>query len=239
MKSFIRSLAIAVIVIIFASTVSRTVSASDCTRTSVGLTPLSDLGSGTYLGFSGGLYPGGTNVMPADHLNAGLARSAQIRPLDAAGNPSPSGKYVLLSIGMSNTSNEFCAPGTTTNCTPEAFMPQAAADPLVNHSSLVIVNGAQGGQDAQAWTSSTANTYNVVRDQRLLAFGLTEAQVQAVWLKAGQRRPELVFAEFQCRRIHPACEARNDTARNESQIPESQTGISVEQDLCRIRDYDT
>ena len=165
------------------------VSASDCTRTSVGLTPVSDLGAGAYLGFTGGLYPGGSNSIPQDHFAAGLARAAQIQPLDTQGNPSPTGKYVLLSIGMSNTSNEFCAPGTTTACTPETFMPRAAADPRVDHSSLAIVNGAQGGQDAQAWTSPTANTYNVVRDQRLSAFQLTEAQVQAVWLKQANGGP--------------------------------------------------
>ncbi len=169
----------------------RPVSAADCTRTSVGMTPLTDLGSGTYLGFSGGLYPGGSNSIPSDHLSAGLNFAGQIRPLDTNGNPSSTGKYVLLSIGMSNTSNEFCAPGTTTQCTPETFMPQAAADPTVNHTGLVIVNGAQGGQDAGAWTSPTAPTYNSIRDQRLAAFQLTEAQVQAVWLKQANAGPSV------------------------------------------------
>ena len=32
--------------------------------------PINDLGTATYLGFEGGLYPGGTNVPPADHLTA-------------------------------------------------------------------------------------------------------------------------------------------------------------------------
>src|SRR5205085_12525290 len=32
---------------------------ADCTKTSVGLTPLTELGSGTYEGYRGGLYPGG------------------------------------------------------------------------------------------------------------------------------------------------------------------------------------
>ena len=43
----------------------------------------------------GGLYPGGLNEMPAMHRSAGLAHVANIQPLDTAGQPSPTGKYVL------------------------------------------------------------------------------------------------------------------------------------------------
>ncbi|MEP7149582.1 MAG: VCBS repeat-containing protein [Acidobacteriota bacterium] len=189
MQRFIPLLAIVVLIALFAAAIEWPVSAADCTRTSIGQTPLTDLGTGSYLGFTGGLYSGGSNSIPSDHLAAGLARSAQVQPLDTNGNPSPNGKYVLLSVGMSNTSNEFCAAGTTTNCTPETFIPRAAADQQVNHSRLAIVNGAQGGQDAQAWTSPTSPTYNAVRDQRLAAFQLTEAQVQAVWLKQANAGP--------------------------------------------------
>jgi len=68
--------------------------------------PLNDLGSGTYLGFQGGLYEGGSNTVPADHAAVGAARAAAVQPLDTSGNPSPSGKMVLLSVGMSNTTQE-------------------------------------------------------------------------------------------------------------------------------------
>src|SRR5712691_11417055 len=44
-----------------------------CARTSVGLTPLTDLGSGTYQGQSGGLYSAGANARPASHEAAGIA----------------------------------------------------------------------------------------------------------------------------------------------------------------------
>ena len=48
---------------------------SDCARTSVGFVPLNDLGSGGYLGqYQGGLYPDGSNEVPAAHLSEGLGR---------------------------------------------------------------------------------------------------------------------------------------------------------------------
>src|SRR5712692_1907473 len=37
-------------------------------RDSYGMTALTDLGAGAYKGEQGGLYPGGVNTMPRDHL---------------------------------------------------------------------------------------------------------------------------------------------------------------------------
>ncbi len=79
--------------------------AADCAKTSVGFVPLTDLGAGLYQGKQGGLYPGGSNVRPATHESAGLARAVQ--PLSAQGQPSADGKIVLVSIGLSNTTQEF------------------------------------------------------------------------------------------------------------------------------------
>lgn len=63
--------------------------------------PLNDLSSGSYMGFSGGLY-NGSNVMPDAHYNAGIQLARQIVPLNVNGMQDSSGHYVLLSIGMSN-----------------------------------------------------------------------------------------------------------------------------------------
>ena len=72
---------------------------ADCTRTSVGLIPLTELGSRFYQGRQGGLYPGGSNKLPAAHEAAGLAAARSIRPLDAQGLPDEArGKIVLISI---------------------------------------------------------------------------------------------------------------------------------------------
>ena len=43
-----------------------------------GLIPINDLGSQTYAGFQGGLYPGGANAPPAAHLGWALVRSAEM-----------------------------------------------------------------------------------------------------------------------------------------------------------------
>ncbi len=151
--------------------------------------PLTDMGDHAYLGFSGGLYSNGSNTPPADHAAVGAARAKNIRPLDANGNADSNGKVVLLSIGMSNTSGEFCGRNITTDCWPETFTAQAAQDPSVNSSSLVIVNGAQGGRDAETGHQPSDRYYDVIRDTRLSEFGVAEKQVQIVWLKQADARP--------------------------------------------------
>ncbi len=152
-------------------------------------TPLTDMGSQTYLGFSGGLYPGGSNATPPAHAAAGAARSAQVVPLDGNGNPSASGKVALVSVGMSNTTQEFCAASNPSPCTAWSFMGQAAADPVVNRTTLVLVNGAAGGQSAATWDSPTDSNYDRVRDNDLAPAGVTERQVQVAWVKVANPGP--------------------------------------------------
>src|SRR5262245_1717055 len=84
------------------------VDGSNCNVTSTGRVPINDLGAGLYLGqYAGGLYPGASNVVPATHAEEGHARAQAIEPLNALGQPDANGKYVLLSIGMSNTTQEY------------------------------------------------------------------------------------------------------------------------------------
>ena len=150
---------------------------------------LTDLGANTYRGFQGGLYPGGANTVPADHVAAGIARRNSIRPLDVNGVPSASGRYVLISIGMSNTTQEWCSTSSAPPCNSWTFSGRAVADPAVNHSSLVIVNGAAGGQDAVTWASPAAANYDRIRDTRLAPLGLSEKQVQIAWVKLADAQP--------------------------------------------------
>ena len=152
--------------------------AADCSKTSVGLTPLTDLKTGRYHGYQGGLYPGGKNVPPKAYLKKGLAYAKQVKPRDASGNLASNGRVVLLSVGMSNTTQEF-----------SEF--KAANAPMDPH--LVLVDGAQGGQDAEKVKDPNANYWRVV-DQRLAAAGTTAAQVQAAWLKEAIAGPTETFS---------------------------------------------
>jgi hypothetical protein len=147
-------------------------------------TPLIDMGDDTYLGFAGGLYPNGANTLPAEHRYAGLVRAANIQPRLTNGQPDPAGKYIFMSIGMSNTAQEFCGMlSNGVNCSDHSLMGQAADDPAVNHESLMMINGAKGGLDASTWDSPNELAYDVIRDQILTPLDLSEAQVQIIWLK--------------------------------------------------------
>ena len=153
--------------------------------------PLTDLLARTYYGNPGGIYPGGINQPPADHDSAARARRNLIKPLDVNGDESSLGKFVLVSIGMSNATQEWCSQNSGPPCAPWTFMGKAAADPNVNHYTMVIVNGAADGQDAPAWTSSTSAAYERIKVARLAPLGLSENQVQAVWVKLDDQKPSL------------------------------------------------
>jgi len=68
-------------------------------------------------------------------------------------------------------------------------MGRAAADPAVNHTSLVIVNGAADSQDAAMWSSTASPAYERIRTARLNPLGLSENQVQIAWVKLATARP--------------------------------------------------
>jgi hypothetical protein len=153
-------------------------------RETTGLVPLTEMGDKLYKEQTGGLYGRGLNVPPEAHRKAAQVQTALVVPRDAQGNPSPTtGKIVLISLGMSNTTQEF-----------SVFKKLADADP--NKSPKVtIVDCAQGGMAAHQWAypevvvkQNRPSPWDVM-DQRLKAAGLTAAQVQVVWLKQAQMGP--------------------------------------------------
>jgi hypothetical protein len=152
------------------------------------LKPLTELGTGKYQEFEGGLYPGGSNMRPAEHEATGLALAKTIEPLAADGKPNPNGRIVLLSIGMSNTSQEF-----------SAFQQIARNDRSLN-PRLVLVNGAQGGMTAAAIQDpedrNRGTEFWRTVDERLREAGVSREQVQAVWLKQADAAPNQGFPKY-------------------------------------------
>jgi hypothetical protein len=149
---------------------------ADCSGTQTRNTPIDDRGPGFYQGYQGGLYPGGTNMRPVSHDRA-LDRIGRMVLLDASGNVDPAnGRFVLISIGNSNASDEFAA-----------FVAKAAADVRTNHR-LSIVDCAEGGATSDVIRDPDASYWKEV-DATLLSAGVTGAQVQSVWLKNARPNP--------------------------------------------------
>lgn len=160
---------------------------ADCSLTSLGILPLNDQ-TATYKSETGGLYPDASNTRPASHDMSGAnIASNEVLPRNGDGAVDlANGKIVMISVGMSNTTQEFATKG------PGAFKVQADADPAKN-PQLVIVDGAQGGQPSSAWTSPTANTWDNV-DTRLANAGVTPLQVQVAWIKQARPKPAALGA---------------------------------------------
>ncbi len=147
--------------------------------------PLMDFGNGFYRGFQGGLYPGGSNLRPATHNAAGLSIAQSIQPLNNTGAVDMmNGKIVWISIGMSNCTQET-----------QAFLPLAQGFSNIN-PKLVLIDGAQGGQDINAINNPTASFWNTVMT-RLNGAGLTALQVQVIWYKEAEANPtDTAFATY-------------------------------------------
>jgi hypothetical protein len=111
-----------------------------------------------------------------------LKLAESIVPLGADGRPAADGRIVLLTVGMSNTTQAS-----------KAFILLAGTDATLN-PKLTIVDGAQGGQ-AAAITAQPDATYWTVNTKRLEAAGVTPAQVQVVWVKQANARPTQGFPD--------------------------------------------
>jgi hypothetical protein len=154
----------------------RTIAQPICTAPSSGFTPINDLKTGTFNGWTGGLYPNGSNYMPLAHKTAGMnIASSQIIPRDVSGNKDAvNGKIVWLSIGMSNTTAET-----------QQFIPLANAYPNRN-PKLVFVDGAVGGMTASIISTASNSNYSTYWNTvttRLANAGVTNSQVQIIWYK--------------------------------------------------------
>jgi len=140
-------------------------------NTSTPMVALNDLGTGTYQGSQGGLYPNGSNVRPTSHDADGVAFAKALVPLDGDGNYSPTGKMVLMAIGESTAQNEF-----------NRFLPIANSDPTKN-PNVLLVNGAQGGATPNNFTAPDSVYWSTVLNNYLPQNGVTANQVVAIWME--------------------------------------------------------
>lgn len=145
-------------------------------------TPLSCPGESgdPYLGqFQLGLYENDSNLVPAGDNADGIAASAAVEPIDGA--------IVVLGIGMSNAMYEW------SNFI--GYLPQHT----VLGPSIRLVTGAATGRVACTWSVAygaascngpqAPNQYDRVRDNVLTPAGLTESQVEVVWMEDADPRP--------------------------------------------------
>lgn len=146
-------------------------------QATTGLKPLTEMtAEDRYHGQDGGLYGGGQNVPPDGHRKAAMKAAARIQPLDADGKPAADGRIVLVSISMSNATQEF-----------STFKRIADADPAKS-PRLTIVDCAQGGQAMAEWAPPQAQPWTVA--ERLIANArVTPAQVQVAWIKLANKGP--------------------------------------------------
>jgi hypothetical protein len=156
----------------------------DITGTTSPEIPMDQLGTNTYLGYMGGLYPGGTNTMPPAHQTAGINLANEIQPLNAEGQPSPTGKYVLLSLGTSDAAYEF-----------DRFLEYSANEPTIN-SNLVIVEGAMGSEALDTLLGPEENDFwNNIYNWFLPDKGVTQQQVVAIWMEPEDAHPPGPFPQ--------------------------------------------
>src|SRR5260370_38103332 len=93
-----------------------------------------------YLNSVGGLYPNGANTRPPAHESAGMwIASNEIVPLNASGSTDTNnGKIVLLSLGASNTTQEWASGDNVTHNITNAFTYRADQTPSKNPQLLIV-----------------------------------------------------------------------------------------------------
>ncbi|OYW76801.1 MAG: hypothetical protein B7Z37_06975 [Verrucomicrobia bacterium 12-59-8] len=141
------------------------------------LKPLSDMSANeSYEGEDGGLYGKGSNEPPEALKKSAVEALAQIKPLDAAGKPSDSGTIALVSISMSNATQEF------------SFFKGIADKDARKSDKLTIVDCAQGGQTMAAWAQPDGRPWPEAMN-RLKRAEVSPQQVQVAWVKLANAGP--------------------------------------------------
>lgn len=143
----------------------------DCNHHTTGLVPLTDLTGGKqYRGYQGGKYQG-SNKRSALQMQRAIAQVSKIKPLDTAGVENfKNGRIVFAAVGASNPATEF-----------ESF--RNYCDTFKNlNPKLSLINTCIGAMGVQKINDITDN-YWVQAKKELIDSGLSNKQVQVVWLE--------------------------------------------------------
>ncbi|MCA9193216.1 MAG: hypothetical protein KDB03_15700 [Planctomycetales bacterium] len=146
-------------------------------RSSVGFKPLTEMSAAdSYHGELGGLYGRGQNKLPEKLATLAAEQSALVQSLDRSGKPATDGTIGLISISMSNATQEF-----------SKFKEIADADDEKS-PRVSIVDCAQGGQTMARWADEGAACWQEAL-RRLADAKVSPLQVQVVWLKLANAQP--------------------------------------------------
>lgn len=150
----------------------------DCDHTSTGNLPITEIGPGFFMGYQGGLYPGGSNSMPLTHLTAGKNIGNSIKPLNADGMVDfDNGKIVFVAFGASTAGNTFNTFKSTVNSTPDIYNP-----------CLKFVNLCLGGKGLESMIPPHNNLlWAYIADTLMVESDITASQVQVAWIKTASK----------------------------------------------------
>ncbi len=145
-----------------------------CERTHMGFIPITEIGTGTYLGVAqGGLYPGGSNERPDEHAAAGLEAATRVQPVD--------GQVCFISIGMSNTGMKW-----------NSFMANGFPTIEGRNPAVVVANGAVGSNPVDTTADAGHQVWGTI-DSQLQSSGCSPDQVRVVWMLHAERGPTADF----------------------------------------------
>ncbi|CAN5620257.1 hypothetical protein BH10BAC2_BH10BAC2_45580 [soil metagenome] len=134
--------------------------------------PITDLGTNTFLGYVGGLYPGGANTPSGQYASDLLNYASAIVPLNSLGVSAPDGKLGFIAVG-----------GSTCQKMMSALKNKTTGNPATN-PALLMVNCTNGGGTASANSLMNPNdaVWGVI-ESKLTKGKLTAPQVQVIYLE--------------------------------------------------------
>lgn len=133
--------------------------------------PLIDLGTGTFRGYMGGLYPGGVNQPSGQYAADLMAVSNSIVPIDKSGIPASNGKIVFISLGASVGGHMMKALITKTKDNP-------ATNP-----GLLLLNCNQGAGFASLYNILNPNDSYWTHVNQVITRKTSYQQVQVLYLE--------------------------------------------------------